>query len=60
MLNTLIDFQTAYKLMSQPNVLAEHQDKKNPDLNYLHNLKNMIKANYSWDSNTGNPKIRFI
>ena len=33
-MNSLVDFQTAYKMMSQTNVLAGIPDKKNPNLNH--------------------------
>ena len=32
--STLVDFQTAYKMMSQPGVFAWHQDQENPSFYY--------------------------
>ena len=35
------DFQTAYKITSKPSILAERQERKNPDLYYLLTLQHL-------------------
>ena len=37
-----IDFQTAYKMMSQPSILTWITDKKNPNLYYLVSCNELI------------------